>query len=68
MRPGGDVPSGRELAGLGIFLAASLLIPLVTGLLLDRTFHTSPVLAALGLVLGVVAATLGFYVRFKRYL
>ena len=64
----GRALSGSELAGLGVFLAAAFVVPLVAGLVLDGLVHTSPLFLFVGLVAGIGAATLGFYVRLRRYL
>jgi F0F1-type ATP synthase assembly protein I len=65
---GGQSPNGRELLGLGMFLAGAVVIPLVAGVLLDGALKTGPIFALIGLALGVAAAVAGGYVRFKRYL
>lgn len=65
---GAGGPGGAELAGLGLLLAAAVVIPLVLGILLDGAARTSPVFLLVGLVLGIVAAGLVTYTRFKRYL
>lgn len=61
-------PSGNELAGLALFLAAVVVIPLILGLRLDAWLNSSPLGIILGLLLGIVAALAVVYVRFKRYL
>lgn len=68
MRPGVRGPSGSELAGLSIFLAASFLIPFVGGLVLDALLHTSPLFLFIGLVVGIGAAIAAVYGRLRRYL
>ncbi len=65
---GGQSPNGRELLGLGTFLAGSVVIPLVAGVLLDGALKTGPIFTLIGLAVGVAAAVAGGYVRFKRYL
>ena len=42
--PRGRAPSGGELAGLGVFLAAAVVLPLLTGAVLDSVIHTAPLL------------------------
>jgi len=61
-------PTGAELAGLGLFLAAAFIVPFVGGLALDAFFRTSPLFLFVGLVVGIAAATAGLYGRLKRYL
>ena len=66
--PRGRAPSGGELAGLGVFLAAVVVLPLVIGAVLDNVIHTAPLLLFAGLVIGIVAGGAVVYTRFKRYL
>jgi F0F1-type ATP synthase assembly protein I len=68
---GGDPhasPSGSELLGLGLALAASVLVPLFAGVGLDALLHTSPIGLLFGLALGVTVASITVFQRFKRYL
>jgi F0F1-type ATP synthase assembly protein I len=66
---GAEEPSGTDLIGLGVFLAASVIVPLVGGLLLDAGLHTEPLFFFIGLVVGIVAAASVVYTRFvRRYL
>ena len=66
--PRGRAPSGGELAGLGVFLAAAVVLPLLTGAVLDSVIHTGPLLLFAGLVIGIVAGGAVVYTRFKQYL
>ncbi len=66
--PRGHAPSGGELAGLGVFLAAVVVLPLLIGAVLDNVIHTAPLLFFAGLVIGIVAGGAVVYTRFKRYL
>ena len=66
--PSPGSPSGGELAGLAVFLAAVVVVPLIVGLRLDASFGTGPAGIIVGLLLGIVAAAAVVYVRFKRYL
>jgi F0F1-type ATP synthase assembly protein I len=62
-------PTGAELAGLGVFLAAAFIIPVLLGVILDGALHTSPVFVFVGLVVGIIAAVAVVYTRYvKRYL
>ncbi len=60
-------PSGAELAGLGLFLAAAFIVPFVAGLGLDALLRTSPLFLFLGLLAGIAAAAAGLVARWKRY-
>lgn len=64
----GDSPSGAELAGLAVMLAAVIVVPLLAGLALDSALGRGPVFLLVGLGVGVIGAVATVYVRFKRYL
>jgi F0F1-type ATP synthase assembly protein I len=64
----GQSPSGLELLGLAVQLAAAVVVPLVLGLVIDSATHRGPTFFFIGLFLGVVAAIATVYTRFKRYL
>jgi F0F1-type ATP synthase assembly protein I len=66
--PRGRAPSGGELAGLGVFLAAVVVVPLVIGAVIDNVTHTAPFLLFAGLAIGIVAGGAVVYTRFKQYL
>jgi F0F1-type ATP synthase assembly protein I len=59
-------PSGAELIGLGVFLAASVVIPIVLGVLLDGALRTSPLFLFVGLAAGILAAIGVVYARYVR--
>jgi F0F1-type ATP synthase assembly protein I len=64
----GHGPSGAELIGLGVLLAASFVVPIVLGVLLDGALRTSPVFLFVGLAAGILAAIGVVYARYvKRY-
>lgn len=67
MKPG-DAPSGRELAGLGGFLAAAVLLPLLAGIVIDAVLGHGGRFLFFGLLVGVVAGVAVVYTRFRRYL
>jgi F0F1-type ATP synthase assembly protein I len=60
--------SGTELIGLGLFLAAAFVIPLVAGLVIDQVAHSTPVGLLVGLVVGIAAAAFGLRAQMRRYL
>jgi len=66
--PRGHVPSGAELAGLGVLLAAVVILPLLIGAVIDGVAHTAPLLLFAGLVIGIIAGGVVVYTRFKPYL
>jgi F0F1-type ATP synthase assembly protein I len=66
---GSDGPSGSDLAGLGVILAASVLVPFFVGGFLDGALHTRPVLQFVGLIVGIAAAVAVVYFGYvKRFL
>jgi F0F1-type ATP synthase assembly protein I len=65
-RPSSTGPSGAELAGLGMALAAAVVVPMVLGYMVDGALRTSPVFVFVGLVVGIVAAVALVYARYVR--
>jgi len=59
-------PTGAELAGLGVVLAAAFVVPMVLGVVLDGALHTSPLFVFVGLAVGILAAVAVVYVRYVR--
>jgi F0F1-type ATP synthase assembly protein I len=58
-----------ELAGLGMALAAAVVVPIVSGIALDGAFHTSPLFVFVGLAVGIIASVALVYVRYiRRYM
>ena len=65
----GQGPTGAELAGLGVALAAAFVVPFLLGVILDGALRTSPLFLLVGLVVGIAAAVALVYTRYvKRYL
>jgi F0F1-type ATP synthase assembly protein I len=59
---------GRDLIGLGGLLAGAVVAGMVVGYLLDRAIGTTPVLTLLGILLGMVAGGLGFWLKVRTAL
>ena len=59
---------GRDLIGLGGFLAAAVVVFTVLGLVLDRAADTTPVLTMVGVALGIVVGAVGFWARVRAAL
>ena len=57
-----------ELLGLALLIAVAVVAPLVVGLAIDGAAHTGPVFFLVGLCVGVIAAGLTVYTRFRQYL
>ena len=67
-RSRGRTPSGGELAGLGVFLAAVVVIPLIAGIVLDNLLGLGQLLFFVGLLLGIIAGIAVVYSSMRRYL
>jgi hypothetical protein len=66
---GGDAgPGGRELLGLGLAISVAVLLPMFAGIGADVLLHTSPFGLLIGLALGIAAASITVFQRFKPYL
>jgi F0F1-type ATP synthase assembly protein I len=55
------------MAGIGVFFAAAVLVPLLGGVGLDKLFHTAPVFVLVGLVVGLVIGTVGLWFRIREF-
>ncbi len=53
-----DLRSNALMGQLG-WLLAFMVLPLVAGVLLDRTFHSSPWFFLVGALIGILAGTVG---------
>jgi len=58
-------PTGSDLAGIGFYMAAAVLLPLLGGVALDRALHSAPLFVLVGLFVGLVAAGAGIYVKVR---
>ena len=65
-RPSSTGPSGAELSGLGVALAAAVVLPMVLGYVVDGALHTSPLFLFVGLAVGIIAAVALVYARYVR--
>jgi Putative F0F1-ATPase subunit Ca2+/Mg2+ transporter len=59
---------GRDLIGLGAFLAGAVIGGLVLGMLLDRWVDSSPLFTLLGIGGGILLGAFGFWARVRRAL
>jgi F0F1-type ATP synthase assembly protein I len=60
-------PSGADLAGLGMYLAAVVLLPLLGGVALDNAWHTAPVFVLIGMFVGLAAAAAGIWLKVRDF-
>jgi F0F1-type ATP synthase assembly protein I len=74
MGDGGNEPTtgsglrGRDLIGIGGLLVGAVVGGLVIGLLVDQAAGTSPLFVLVGILLGIVAGGVGFWVRIRSAL
>lgn len=61
-------PSGGELVGMSVLLAAAVVVPLLIGVAIDSAEHSAPLFLFIGLSVGIVAAAAVIYTRLRRYL
>jgi len=66
MRPSSQGPSGADMAGIGFYFAAAVLLPLLGGVALDKVFHTAPVFVLVGLVVGLAAGAAAVYLKVRE--
>jgi F0F1-type ATP synthase assembly protein I len=62
-----STPTGGDLAGIGIYFAAAVLLPLLGGVGLDKLFNTAPVFVLVGLGVGLVIGSLGLWFRVREF-
>jgi len=60
-------PTVADMAGIGIYFAACVLLPLLGGVGLDRWLHTAPVFVLIGLVVGLAAGATGIWLKVKEF-
>ncbi|HEV2035411.1 MAG TPA: AtpZ/AtpI family protein [Candidatus Dormibacteraeota bacterium] len=66
MAPPSNPTTGSDLAGIGLYLAGAVLVPLLGGVLLDRVLHTAPVFVLVGLVVGLVAGGIAIWLKVRE--
>ena len=66
MRPPSSGPSGADMAGIGIYFAAAVMLPLLGGVALDRVFGTAPVFVLVGLVVGLAAGGTAVWLKVRE--
>ncbi|MFI5282798.1 MAG: AtpZ/AtpI family protein [Candidatus Dormibacterales bacterium] len=59
-------PTGADMAGIGIYLAAAVLIPLLGGVALDKALNTAPVFVLIGLFVGLAAGATGIWLKIRE--
>jgi hypothetical protein len=56
-------PPSVQLIGIGWFVALTIVLGVVGGVLLDNAFGTDPIITMVGLMLGLVLALWGGYTQ-----
>ena len=64
--PANSGPTGSDLAGLGIYFAVAVLIPLLGGVLLDKVWHTAPVFVLVGLFVGLASGGAAIWLKVRE--
>jgi F0F1-type ATP synthase assembly protein I len=54
------------MAGIGIYFAAAVLLPLLGGVALDKVFNTAPVFVLVGLVVGLAAGGTAVWLKVRE--
>jgi len=60
-------PTVADMAGIGFYFAASVLLPLLGGVALDKVFHTAPVFVLLGLAVGLAAGATSIWLKVREF-
>ena len=58
--------TGADLAGIGLYLAGAVLLPLIGGVLLDSVLHTAPLFVLIGLFVGLVAGGIAIWLKVRE--
>lgn len=66
MRPSSQGPGGADMAGIGLYFAAAVLLPLLGGVALDKFLGTAPVFVLVGLVVGLAAGATGIWLKVRE--
>jgi ATP synthase protein I len=64
--PSNSGPSVSDLAGIGMYLAGVILLPLLGGVWLDSALHTAPVFVLIGLFVGLAAGAAGVWLKVRN--
>jgi F0F1-type ATP synthase assembly protein I len=66
-RPSKSGPTGGDMAGIGVYFAGSVLLPLLAGVGLDSWLHTGPVFVLIGLFVGLTAGGLAIWLKVREF-
>ena len=63
--PSNSGPTVADLAGIGMYLAAVILLPLLAGVWIDSAWHTAPLFVLIGLFVGLAAGAAGVWLKVR---
>jgi F0F1-type ATP synthase assembly protein I len=66
MPPPSTPTTGSDLAGIGLYLAGAVLLPLLGGVVLDSVLHTAPVFVLIGLLVGLVLGGIAIWLKVRE--
>jgi F0F1-type ATP synthase assembly protein I len=55
------------MAGIGLYLAAAVLLPLLGGVALDSALHSAPVFVLVVLFVGLAAGAAGIWLKVREF-
>ena len=55
------------MAGVGLYFAGAVLVPIVIGAVLDNRFHTAPWLVIVGLFVGLAAGGAAIWLKLREF-
>lgn len=59
-------PTGADLAGIGMYFAGAVLVPLLLGVYVDSRFHTAPLWVLVGLFVGLAGAGAAVWLKVRE--
>ena len=66
MAPPSNPTTGADLAGIGLYFAGAVLLPLIGGVLLDGALHTAPVFVLIGVFVGLVSGGIAMWLKVRE--
>ncbi len=60
-------PTVGDMAGIGLYFAGAVLLPLLAGVGLDSWLHTGPVFVLVGLFVGLVSGGVAIWLKVREF-